>query len=83
MVSHMKTTVELPNELMREAQEVARQERTTLKELMETGLRCVLSQRSSGEAFVLEDASVGGNGVQPEFRGAGWDKVRDALYEQP
>lgn len=50
---------------LREAQELARRERTTLKELIETGLRTVVAQRTSEDNFVLADASVGGNGLQP------------------
>jgi Bacterial antitoxin of type II TA system, VapB len=78
----MKTTVNLPDELIREAQELATRERTTLKELIETGLRTVIKQRSAEPPFVLEDASVDGNGLQPEFRGAGWEQIRDAIYQQ-
>lgn len=83
MVSHMKTTVNLPDELIREAQELARRERTTLKELIETGLRTVVKQRSGESHFVLEDAAVDGHGLRPEFRGASWEQLRDTIYQQP
>ncbi|PXY27880.1 hypothetical protein BAY60_16085 [Prauserella muralis] len=83
MVSHMKTTVNLPDELLREAQEVARRERTTLRELIETGLRTVVQQRASDTPFTLEDASVDGQGLQPEFRGARWEDIRDTIYSHP
>lgn len=81
MVGCMKTTVNLPDELLREAQELARRERTTVKELIETGLRTVVSQRTGEQQFVLPDASVDGRGLQPEFRDAGWEKIRSAVYE--
>ena len=81
MVSSMKTTVNISDELLREAQEVARREGTTLRELIETGLRAVVGQRSSDVHFVLPDASVGGTGLQPGFRGATWEQIRDAVYE--
>lgn len=83
MVSRMKTTVNLPDELLREAQELARRERTTLKDLIETGLRTVVAQRAGESRFTLADASVDGNGLQPEFRGARWEQIRDTIYEQP
>jgi hypothetical protein len=82
MVSSMKTTVNLPDELVREAQELARRERTTLRELIETGLRAVVKERSERPRFVLEDASVEGRGLQPEFRGASWERIRDEIYRQ-
>ena len=78
----MKTTVNLPDELVRQAQELARRQRTTLRELIETGLRAVLKQHSSDTPFVLVDASVGGRGLQPAFRGAAWEQIRDAIYDQ-
>ena len=37
----MKTTVELPDELLRAAQRTARREGTTVKSLLEEGLRAV------------------------------------------
>ncbi|KAA8962895.1 type II toxin-antitoxin system VapB family antitoxin [Mycobacterium sp.] len=76
----MKTTVNLPDELVRAAQELARQQRTTLRELIETGLRTVVKQRSIHSPFVLADASVDGQGLQQAFRGASWDQIRDAIY---
>ena len=83
MVDHMKTTVNLPDELVREAQELARRERTTLRELIETGLRTVVKQRAGRSDFVLADASVDGGGLRPEFRGAPWEQIRDAIYDHP
>jgi hypothetical protein len=79
----MKTTVNLSDELIHEAQELARRERTTLRELIETGLRTVIKQRTGEHEFVLEDASVDGHGLQPAFRGVPWEQVRDAIYQQP
>ena len=79
----MKTTVNLPDELLREAQELARREKTTLRELIETGLRAVIKERSGESTFTLADASVDGRGLQPEFRDASWEQIRDAVYERP
>lgn len=77
----MKTTVNLPNELMSEAQDLARRQSTTVKELIETGLRQVIAERGREPDFSLEDRSVDGNGLQPEFQG-GWESIRDAIYGQ-
>jgi len=79
-VSSMKTTVDLPEVLVREAQDVARAEGTTLRNLVEDGLRVALKQRRAGSLFRLPDASVNGNGLRPEFRGVGWDELRAAIY---
>ncbi|NIJ12876.1 hypothetical protein FHU38_003220 [Saccharomonospora amisosensis] len=76
----MKTTVNLPDELLREAQNLARREGTTLRNLIESGLRTVVQQRTGESRFTLEDASVDGRGLRPEFRGAGWEHIRDVIY---
>ncbi|WP_019819497.1 hypothetical protein [Saccharomonospora saliphila] len=49
----------------------------------ETGLRTVVQQRTSEAPFELPDASVDGRGLQPAFRGARWDDIRDAIYPHP
>jgi len=77
----MKTTVEISDALAREARELARREKTTLRELIEAGLRIVLRERRKRHGFRLRDASVGGNGLQAEFRGADWERLREAAYE--
>lgn len=77
-----KTTVDIPANLLSEAKEVAAREGTTLRELVEAGLRVVIDRRGrrGGARFELRDASVGGSGLRPEFRGAGWEEIRDATY---
>lgn len=76
----MKTTVDLPDALVREAQEVARAEGITFRTLVENGLRIVLERRRAGSRYRLPDASVDGNGLRPDLRDAGWDDIRGAIY---
>jgi hypothetical protein len=76
----VKTTVELPEELLRAAQRTARREGTTVKSLLEEGLRLALARHLDAEVTGLRDASVGGNGLRPEFRGASWAEIRNAAY---
>lgn len=80
MVTHMKTTVEVPDELLLEVQQIARAEGTTLKSMLEEGLRAVIARHRSSHAFRLRDASVGGRGLQPEFADASWERIRAASY---
>jgi len=81
MGSHMKTTVEISDSLAREAKALAAHEGTTLRDLIESGLRAVLRERRTKAAFQLRDASYRGNGLQAEFRGADWERIREAAYE--
>ncbi len=77
----MKTTVEIPNTLLAEARKVASREGTTLKALIQDGLRRVLAERKRPMRFRLRDVSFKGQGLQPEFADASWEQIRDAIYE--
>jgi hypothetical protein len=78
----MKTTVEISDSLAREAREVAAREKITLRALIEAGLRSVLKERRKSARFRLRDASFRGKGLQPEFRSADWERIREAAYEE-
>jgi hypothetical protein len=77
----MKTTVEIPDTLMKEARKLASRQRTTLRVLIVEGLRRVLTERRSPAGFRLRKATFKGNGLQPELAGAPWDRLRDMAYE--
>jgi Arc/MetJ family transcription regulator len=78
----MKTTVHISDPLLEEAKALAAAEGTTLRELVEAGLRQIVAERRRRrKAFRLRDASFTGRGLQPEFQGAGWDQIRDAIYQ--
>jgi len=80
MDTHMKTTIDLPDALLKAAKAVAARDGTTVRELVDAGLRQVLRQRQATVAFVLVDASVGGNGLRPEMRERSWDEIRQLAY---
>ena len=73
----MKTTFDLPDTLLKEARRVAAARATTVKELVETGLRRELRERSRAAVFELRDASFGGRGLRPEVESASWDRLRE------
>lgn len=81
MGRHMKTTVEIPDPLLAKAREVARRDGTTVRALIEQGLREVLAARRRSPSFRLRQASFKGKGLQPEARGASWDRLREMAYE--
>ena len=70
MVDHMKTTVDIADMLLREAKLIAAREGTTLKALVEEGLRHVIDERERQKTgFRLRDVrygdSVGAPGIDP------------------
>ena len=81
MVTRMKTTIEISDPLITAAKEVASLEGTTLKELVEQGLRHVLSQHKAALPFRLKKASFKGKGLQPGVSDGAWEQIREIVYE--
>ena len=81
MVNHMKTTVQIPDSLFEEARKLAHRERTTLKALIQDGLRRVIAERKQRNRFKLRKATFKGTGLQPHLAGASWEKIRELSYE--
>lgn len=82
MVSNMKTTIDVADALLREAREVAARDQTTLKDLVQEGLRRVLDERRPRpKAFRLREVEPVGGGFQSEFADGEWQRIRDAIYE--
>ena len=81
MVTHMKTTIDISTALYDEVRRVAREENTTVKALVEDGLRHTLAEHKRRAPFTLRDATFKGNGLRAEFSGASWDQIRNSVYE--
>ena len=76
----MKTTIELPEDLLKRGKAVARHENSTLKALIEEGLRLALRARTRKRAAPFAVQPFAGDGLSPAFVGAGWEKIRDEIY---
>ena len=76
----MKTTIEISEQLLREAKKGAARDRTTLRTLVEQGLRHELSQRKKPSSFRLRKASFKGKGLQADAVGLRWDQIRELAY---
>ena len=77
----MKTTVEIAEALLFEARQVARREGTTLRALIEEGLRRIVGERSKRKGFELRKVPFGGEGVSPDLDGGSWEEIRRRIYE--
>ena len=67
MGTHMKTTLDIADTLFLNAKQVAASRNTTLRALVEEGLRLIVTrhrQTKAAPAFKLVDASVGGTVMQ-------------------
>jgi hypothetical protein len=78
----MKTTIELPEELVKQARRVAQQEGGTLRALIEEGLQRSLEARRQATRRQLDFPSYGGTGLTRDFEGAPWSRIRDEIYRE-
>lgn len=81
MVTHMKTTIDISDALGEAARRAAEREGSTLRALVEEGLRLVLRQRGRRRRFTLREASFKGRGLNASLRDAGWERIREIAYE--
>lgn len=79
--THMKTTIDIADALFREARLLARRQGTTLRALVEEGLRHVVRERRATPGFQLRKVTFRGEGLAPDLEGAGWEPIRRRAYE--
>ena len=60
---------------------MAQREGTTIRALVEEGLRQVLGKRGEKSTFRLRKVAFGGEGLHPDLEGAAWDEIRRRIYE--
>jgi Arc/MetJ family transcription regulator len=78
---HMKTTIEIADSLLDEAKRIAAREGTTVRALVEQGLRRALSERRRKSAFRLRRATFKGKGLQPGVKDLSWERLHDLAYK--
>lgn len=78
MVTHMKTTIEISDNLLLRAKKRAREQHITLRSLIEESLAVSLDQPLATKQ--VSPVTFKGKGLSREFEGASWDKIRDAIY---
>jgi len=77
----MKTTIDIADPVLEQARRLAARQGTTVKALVEQGLRRVIADSAKDTAFRLRKASFKGEGLQPELEGAAFDRLRELAYE--
>jgi hypothetical protein len=81
MLTHMRTSIDMPDALLAQARRVARSRGSTLRELVIEGLRGVLERQARAPRFRLRDASYGKGGLVEGIDESDWERIRDASYE--
>lgn len=76
----MKVTIEISDALFDVAMEVAAREKTGLANLIEQGLRQMVSASETRHAFRLRNASYQGCGLSSDAKGLDWEQLRNRSY---
>ena len=71
----------MQSSLLKEARKLAAKEGTSVKALVEEGLRRIIAERSCAGQFNLRRATFKGKGLKPSVADASWEKIRDMAYE--
>jgi hypothetical protein len=79
MVTHMKTTVDIADDVLLRAKEVAKNENVTLKSLIERGLLVVLEKKNEKRNKITL-VTVDGEGVNPKYEAMSWDEKLEVIY---
>ena len=82
----MKTSLEIEDGLFLKAKELAARKSTTVRRLVERGLRQVLAEEDAkhgAEPYRLEDLSVTGKGLQSGLDPENWQQIRAMAYGYP
>ncbi len=77
----MKTTIDIADPVLEEAKTLAAKEGTTLRALVEDGLRRVLIERKQRKTKPFKPVVFGGEGLTPEFKDKSWAEIIEASYE--
>ena len=75
---HMRTTIEVNDDLFRRAKQLAAAEGVTLREIVESGIRSELARRRRGR-YRIPDRSFGGEGIRPGIVEGDWGSVHDII----
>ena len=76
--THVKTTVELPDDLLRAVKKRAMEEGLTFRQAIESGLRRWLEETESSKPLRLKDGSFRGTGLVADLD---WPQIRERIYE--
>ena len=78
MGAHMKTTIDIADDVLARAKREARRQGKTLREVVDEALRQRLVRRPARPVFHLKKHPFMGEGLQPGV--SDWDVVRDMIY---
>jgi hypothetical protein len=80
MLRHMRTSVDIPDPLLRQAKRVARERGTTLRQLLVDGLRSVVAGGERGRRHRMKDLSFGEGGLVDGLSWSDAERIDTLVY---
>jgi hypothetical protein len=79
----VKTTIEIRDDLLVRAKQLAKRTGRPLRAVVEDGLRRVLADAPKASAYELPDRSVGERGGKDPLEASSWQELKDEIYTRP
>ena len=80
--SHMKTTMDISDNILIRAKALAKKENVTLRTLMEEGLEMAIEAHHTRNKYAVKPVVFSGDGLAPEYQQKGWTGIRDEIYDR-
>ena len=77
----MKTTIDIADALLEQARRQAQRQGTTVRALVERGLRTVLAEDAGAPPFKLRKVVFSGQGLSADLSSQDWGHLRELAYE--
>ena len=75
-----KTTIEIDDELLRQAKRIGRETGRSLEAVIEEALRALLVSKQKRSRYRLPDLSVGSETSLDQLEKSSWPELRDIIY---
>ena len=80
MVSNMKTTIDIADDIFLRTKTVATERGMSFRSMVLLGLSLVLESEEYGRTVKIKPVTFKGKGLSSEFQNASWSKIRDVAY---
>lgn len=80
MVTHMKTTIEIADDLFLRSKDMAQKQGRTFRAFIEEAIEQALRQYTKTKRFWLKPVTVTGYGLRKELHESPWSAIRDLAY---
>jgi hypothetical protein len=81
MLLHMRTSVDIPDPLLKRAKRLARERSTTLRQLLVDGLRLVVERGEEPAPYRMQDCSHGSGGLVEGLSWSDTERIDELTYE--